>query len=108
MRTGEVGEAIGLISDGAGIPAGNFEGYADAHATSLKVLSNVFEPGDSWYRTGDLMWQDAEGFYYFSDRIGDTYRWKGENVSTTEVSAAVLSCDGVTRCCDLRRGSSRV
>lgn len=92
---GEIGEALGQISDGTNHSVGKFEGYADSDATDRKILRDVFEKGDSWYRTGDLMWQDAEGFYYFADRIGDTFRWKGENVSTTEVTAIALSCDGV-------------
>jgi fatty-acyl-CoA synthase len=94
---GEPGEAIGRIAasaDGASAGA-QFEGYADAEATRRKVLRDVFEPGDAWYRTGDLMSRDVQGFYYFVDRVGDTFRWKGENVSTTEVASALASCRGV-------------
>jgi fatty-acyl-CoA synthase len=58
-------------------------------------LRNVFEDGDSWYRTGDLMRRDERGFYYFVDRVGETYRWKGENVSTAEVLAALTASRGV-------------
>ena len=93
---GETGEAIGRIARAAGGPGAQFEGYADPEATHRKVLRDVFEPGDAWYRTGDLMRRDAQGFYYFVDRIGDTFRWKGENVSTTEVASAVASCRGIT------------
>ena len=91
--TGEVGEALGKI----GTPGPSaFEGYTDPAATEGKVLRAVFEPGDAWFRTGDLMRRDAAGFFYFVDRIGDTYRWKGENVSTAAVCEAVRACPGVT------------
>lgn len=91
----EIGEAVGLIPADGAARAGRFEGYADAAATERKVLRNVFKIGDSWYRTGDLMRRDAAGFYYFVDRLGDTYRWKGENVSTTEVLTVLSGAPGV-------------
>jgi fatty-acyl-CoA synthase len=94
--TDEPGEAIGLIPAGGGVRTGAFEGYADAEASSRKVLRNVFEAGDAWYRTGDLLRRDRRGFFYFVDRVGDTYRWKGENVSTAEVWSALATCPGVT------------
>jgi fatty-acyl-CoA synthase len=90
----EVGEAIGEILDSGG--TSRFEGYADPTASDKKVLRDVFAPGDAWYRTGDLMRRDEQGFFYFVDRVGDTFRWKGENVSTTEVAAAIAGCRGVT------------
>ena len=74
----------------------HFEGYTDAESSGRKLLRDVFAPGDTWYRTGDLMRQDAQGFFYFVDRIGDTFRWKGENVSTTEVAGVIGACPGVT------------
>ena len=92
----EPGEAIGQIALAPGSAGARFEGYADAEATGRKVLRDVFQAGDAWYRTGDLMSRDAQGFYYFVDRIGDTFRWKGENVSTTEVAAVLAGCRGIT------------
>jgi fatty-acyl-CoA synthase len=91
----EVGEAVGLISAAGSGRTGRFEGYADAEASARKILRNVFQQGDAWYRTGDLMRRDERGFYYFVDRIGDTFRWKGENVSSTEVAAAIAAIQGV-------------
>jgi fatty-acyl-CoA synthase len=92
--TNEVGEAVGLIPEG-GERGGRFEGYADAEASERKVLRNVFTQGDAWYRTGDLMRRDERGFFYFVDRVGETYRWKGENVSTAEVLTALTAVRGV-------------
>ena len=89
----EVGEALGQILDAAG--ATRFEGYADPEASRRKILRDVFAAGDAWYRTGDLMRRDEQGFFYFVDRVGDTFRWKGENVSTAEVAAAIAACRGV-------------
>jgi len=92
----EPGEAISQVSGDTANPGRRFEGYTDARATSGKILRDVFEPGDAWYRSGDLMRRDSAGFYYFVDRIGDTFRWKGENVSTTEVAAILCASAGVT------------
>jgi fatty-acyl-CoA synthase len=91
---GEVGEAIGQITGEQ--DSSRFEGYTDAAASAKKILHDVFVPGDRWYRTGDLMRQDAQGFFYFVDRVGDTFRWKGENVSTAEVAEVIGACAGVT------------
>jgi fatty-acyl-CoA synthase len=84
----EAGEALGQIRDD--LPNSRFEGYENPEATKKKILRDVFEKGDAYFRTGDLLKQDEQGYYYFVDRIGDTYRWKGENVATSEV-AEVLS-----------------
>jgi len=93
-RRGEVGEAIGRIgtADGGG---GRFEGYTDAGETEKKILRDVLVKGDAWFRTGDLMKLDDSGYFHFVDRVGDTFRWKGENVATSEVNQAVADCPGV-------------
>jgi fatty-acyl-CoA synthase len=90
---GEAGEAIGRIGT-ADAGGGRFEGYTDAGETEKKVLRDVFAKGDAWFRTGDLMRLDEQGFFYFVDRVGDTFRWKGENVATSEVNEAILQCPG--------------
>ena len=93
--TEEIGEAIGRIRDRAAQSGGEFEGYTDDAETERKILRDVFEDGDAWYRTGDLMRRDANGFFHFVDRIGDTFRWKGENVATSEVAAAIMAFPGI-------------
>lgn len=84
----EPGEAIARIHE-------DFEGYLDPAASEKKILRDVFESGDAWMRSGDLMRKDARGFFYFVDRIGDTFRWKGENVATAEVAQAIAAFPGV-------------
>ena len=91
----EAGEVIGKILKDASKPGQRFEGYAAESETDKKILRDVFEKGDVWFRTGDLMRKDANGYFYFIDRIGDTFRWKGENVSTTEVEEALGQFDGI-------------
>jgi fatty-acyl-CoA synthase len=91
---GEVGEAIGRIGT-ADAGGGRFEGYTDAAQTEKKILRDVLARGDAWFRTGDLMRIDEGGYFHFVDRIGDTFRWKGENVATSEVNEAVADCPGV-------------
>ncbi len=91
---GEAGEAVGRIGS-ADEGGGRFEGYTDAGETEKKILRDVFAKGDAWFRTGDLMRLDDKGFFHFVDRIGDTFRWKGENVATSEVNDAVRDFIGV-------------
>jgi fatty-acyl-CoA synthase len=91
----EPGEVIGKIMKDASKPGQRFEGYASEAETDRKILHDVFKKGDVWFRTGDLMRKDKNGYFYFVDRIGDTFRWKGENVSTTEVEEVVGQFDGI-------------
>jgi fatty-acyl-CoA synthase len=91
-RPGEVGECVGQISDAA---REAYAGYADKAASEKKVLRDVFRKGDAFFATGDLMRQDRDGYFFFVDRIGDTYRWKGENVSTSEVAERLALTPGV-------------
>lgn len=84
----EDGELVALIDPK--LPGADFLGYKNnKKATEKKVLRNVLVKGDAFFRTGDLIRKDHDGFTYFSDRLGDTFRWKGENVSTTEVALAL-------------------
>jgi fatty-acyl-CoA synthase len=89
---GQIGECIGQIGGDART---EYSGYVDKAASEKKVLHDVFEKGDAWFATGDLMKTDADGYFYFVDRIGDTFRWKGENVSTNEVAERLMGCPGV-------------
>jgi fatty-acyl-CoA synthase len=91
-RPGEVGECVGQISESA---REAYAGYADKAASDRKVLRDVFRKGDAFFATGDLMRQDRDGYFYFVDRIGDTFRWKGENVSTSEVAERLALVPGV-------------
>jgi fatty-acyl-CoA synthase len=92
---GEPGELIAALPRKPGDTRGRFEGYTSPEATERKILRDVFAEGDAFFRTGDLLKRDAQGWYYFVDRIGDTFRWKGENVSTQEVAEALGAFPGV-------------
>ena len=85
VKTGEPGELMFALP-----PAQvkkRFQGYfGDSAATNKKIMRDVFKKGDAWFRTGDVVRWDGEGRMYFTDRIGDTFRWKSENVSTAEVA----------------------
>jgi fatty-acyl-CoA synthase len=92
-EVGEVGELLGRISKRNMMP---YDGYTDREATAKKIVRNAFLKGDAWFRSGDLLRRDEDYFYYFVDRIGDTFRWKGENVSTQEVSMVLDRTPGVS------------
>jgi fatty-acyl-CoA synthase len=87
VRTGEPGLLLSKVSDFQ-----PFDGYTDTKASEKKLVRNAFRDGDVWFNTGDLMRSQGFGHAAFTDRLGDTFRWKGENVATTEVEAA-LSTD---------------
>jgi fatty-acyl-CoA synthase len=91
----EAGEAIGALRDDGAYAGNRFEQYVDGRSSSMRIVRNVFRPGDAWFRTGDLMRRDERGFYYFVDRIGETFRWKGENVSCVEVANVIGAFEGV-------------
>jgi citronellyl-CoA synthetase len=90
VEPGEPGLLLGHIS-----PEAIFEGYTNPEATEKKIVRDAFEAGDAWFNSGDLMRQIDAGFtlgyphYQFVDRIGDTFRWKSENVSTNEVGEII-------------------
>ncbi len=94
-EVGEVGELLIRLPDKPRSALGDFKGYTDASATEKKILSSVFSKGDRYFRSGDLMRFDANDYFFFVDRIGDTYRWKGENVSTAEVAEVIGAAPGV-------------
>ncbi|NXW92906.1 S27A6 protein, partial [Alopecoenas beccarii] len=89
VKKGEAGLLISKVNT-----KNPFFGYAgNKRHTEKKLLCEVFKKGDVYFNTGDLMVQDHENFLYFWDRIGDTFRWKGENVATTEVSDVIAMLD---------------
>jgi fatty-acyl-CoA synthase len=91
-KPGEVGEMLGRIGGDA---RSDYVGYADKTASDRKVVRDAFVDGDAWFLTGDLMRRDEHGYLYFIDRVGDTFRWKSENVSTTEVEERLADIPSV-------------
>jgi fatty-acyl-CoA synthase len=91
----ETGELLIKIPSVVSVPGMKYRGYTDQAASNAKILSNVFAKGDRYFRTGDLLRRDAYGYFAFVDRIGDTYRCKGENVSTAEVGDVLSRAPGV-------------
>lgn len=88
-KPGDTGEVVGKIMKEN--PTRAFDGYANKEASEKKIVRNVFQKGDEFYSSGDLVYLDKNGYVYFKDRTGDTFRWKGENVSTTEVESVINS-----------------
>ncbi|XP_041789003.1 long-chain fatty acid transport protein 1-like [Chelmon rostratus] len=91
---GEPGMLVGRINHTD--PLRRFDGYVDQDSTNRKIAHNVFKMGDSAYVSGDVLVMDEYGYIYFRDRIGDTFRWRGENVSTTEVEGVLSGLLGHT------------
>ncbi|KAK0629436.1 hypothetical protein B0T17DRAFT_185852 [Bombardia bombarda] len=88
VKDGEPGELLARLPSQDVVA--RFQGYyGNAAATNSKIMRDVFAKGDAWFRSGDVVRWDDGGMLYFSDRIGDTFRWKSENVSTAEVSQAL-------------------
>jgi acyl-CoA synthetase (AMP-forming)/AMP-acid ligase II len=90
VKPGEAGLLVARI-----IPAVNFDGYLDREATNKKIIQDVFKRGDRYFNSGDLLQLHAHRWMSFADRVGDTFRWKGENVSTAEVSGILGAAEGV-------------
>ncbi|MGL4305255.1 MAG: long-chain-acyl-CoA synthetase [Mycobacteriaceae bacterium] len=93
VKTGEVGLLLSKITSRA-----PFDGYTDDKATESKLLRNGFAKNDCWFDTGDLVRKQGWMHVAFVDRLGDTFRWKGENVATTEVEGALSAFDGIEEC----------
>lgn len=90
VTPGEPGELLYAV-DAKDINA-TYSGYfRNSVASNAKIWKDVFRPGDAWFRTGDVLRLDKEGRLWFSDRIGDTFRWRSENVSTNEVAEALCT-----------------
>ena len=89
-KLGEPGLLLGEISKLA-----PFEGYTDPAKSEAAILRNVFKQGDAWYNSGDLMRDLGCNHAQFVDRLGDTFRWKGENVSTNEVESLLGAFPGI-------------
>jgi fatty-acyl-CoA synthase len=92
-RPGEVGELLSQVSQRTAM---SFDGYVDRRDNEQKLLRDCFTAGDVYLRTGDLLRRDRASYYYFVDRIGDTFRWKGENVATAEVAELLNGAPGVS------------
>jgi citronellyl-CoA synthetase len=90
VMPGETGLLIGEIT-----ARNQFEGYTDPAKNAACILTDVFADGDRWFNTGDLVRDLGFRHAQFVDRTGDTFRWKGENVSTTEVENAIASAGGL-------------
>lgn len=96
-KPGEPGMFVGMILRNH--PIRDFHGYADPNATKKKVAVDVFKRGDAAFLSGDILEMDELGYLFFKDRTGDTFRWRGENVSTSEVEAVISNVAALKDCC---------
>jgi len=88
VEPGEKGIVVGLIDPAK--TRQQYSGYANqSEASEKKIVRNLFKNGQNGFNTGDLVMYDNDGYIYFVDRLGDTFRWRGENVSTVEVENAI-------------------
>jgi fatty-acyl-CoA synthase len=94
VGAGEVGLLITEVSN-----SNPFDGYTDAQATRAKLLKGVFHPGDQWINSADLVRDQGFRHIAFVDRLGDSFRWKGENVAASEVERAVAVVPGIAQVC---------
>lgn len=92
-KPGEPGEFVGKIMSSH--PERTFDGYVSKSANKKKLIHDVWKKGDTAFISGDLLVMDNFGYLYFKDRTGDTFRWKGENVSTAEVEAVISNAIGL-------------
>lgn len=93
--TNDPGEMLMRIVNPKNIE-GSFQGYyGNLKASTSKIITNVFKKGDAWFRSGDLLKMDEDGLLYFVDRLGDTFRWKSENVSATEVENELMGSGAI-------------
>ncbi len=93
VTKGEAGLLLGEINKLTPFP-----GYTDKNQTQKAIFRNVFKEGDQWFNTGDMVKNIGWHHYQFVDRLGDTFRWKGENVSTTELENIALQFEGIEDC----------
>lgn len=112
VPVGQVGLLICEVS-----PKTPFDGYTDPAASEAKLLRDVFAKGDCWFNSGDLVRDQGWRHIQFADRVGDTFRWKGENVATTEVEGVLSRFPGVEQAvvygvevpgCDGRAGMAAI
>lgn len=92
------GQALPFVGEGEAwlrVPGGRYRGYLDPSLDAAKLARGVEKSGDLWWKSGDRLRRDAAGFFYFVERCGDNFRWKGENISAAEVEIAIRAHEAV-------------